>query len=178
MAIIKASITQARVLGLLKKEFDGTYDMAARLLEAMGLPKNGVPVGKTPGEVKKMKDAELLALLPQADTTAEVVTAEEAKSANRSHWAEVKASAKEWARDREIYRKDSQELSDKLRRHGWYWVWWDEEAGEAFGRRPWEKDRWVLMGPGGQILEAVLLPELISKLGIYPNARQERGVNR
>jgi len=161
-----ASITQARVLGLLGKEFDDTYDMAARLLEAMGLPKNGCPAGKTPGEVKKMEDAELLALLPVADIAAEVETAEEAKAADRAHWAQVKADANARAVEREADRKARREMSDRLAAHGWRWVYWDEEGGEAFGRQPWEKDRWVLMGPGGEILEADMLVALVQRLGI------------
>src|SRR5690554_2794235 len=89
--IIPASITQTRVLALLNKDFDGSYDMAARLLEAMGLPKNGVPAGQTPGSVKKMTDAELLELLPAADTSVEVLTTQELKAQERAHWARVRA---------------------------------------------------------------------------------------
>lgn len=93
MAIMQASKLQARVLGLLGKEFDGTYDMAARLLEEMGLPKNGAPEGYTARQANKLSDDELLALLPEADTSVEVLTTQELKAQERAHWARVRAEA-------------------------------------------------------------------------------------
>jgi len=57
------SKTQERVTGLLGIETDGTYSHAARLLQAAGLPGDGVPDGHTWRTVKKLSDADLLALL-------------------------------------------------------------------------------------------------------------------
>lgn len=150
MAVMKASKLQARILGLLGKEFDGTYDMGARLLEEMGLPKNGAPEGHTARSAGKLSDDELLALLPEADTSAEVATHDEAKAQDDAYWTRVKREAKEAAQEREAERAERRKLNDALRAEGYRWVWLDEEARDAFGGNPWDEDRWALFGPDGK----------------------------
>jgi len=160
--IIQASITQRRVLALLNKDFDGSYDMAARLLEAMGLPKNGVPAGQTPGSVKKMTDAELLELLPTADTSVEVLTTQELKAQERAHWARVRAEAE--AR-READRKARRKQNDALAAAGYRWQKWSEEDREGFDPEAHLKnDAWVLVDSQGRPVD---LDEALKAAGYY-----------
>lgn len=64
MAEYPISKTQARLCGLLNLQHDGTDNMAARLLEAAGMPPNGQPAGHTWRTCAKLSDADLLAALP------------------------------------------------------------------------------------------------------------------
>lgn len=162
MAIMQASKLQTRVLGLLNKEFDGTYDMAARLLEEMGLPKNGAPEGYTARQANKLSDDELLALLPEADTSVEVLTQAELKAQERAHWARVRAEAE--AR-READRKARRKQNDALAAAGYRWQKWSEEDREGFDPEAHLKnDAWVLVDSQGRPVD---LDEALKAAGYY-----------
>lgn len=81
--------TQQRVLDLVGLSCDGTYDHAARTLEAAGLPRDGIPSGQTWRTVAKLADTELVALLPTAVTVAAPVA--DSREAKAERFAEHKA---------------------------------------------------------------------------------------
>ncbi len=79
MSELPASKSQTRLLHLLSLTSDGTYNMSGRLLEAAGMPKDGLPSRHSWRTAGKLSDADLLAALPSAQAvTASVATGREA----------------------------------------------------------------------------------------------------
>lgn len=165
MAKITASKMQVRVLELLGKEHDGSYDMAARLLEEMGLPKNGVPADHTPASAKKLTDEELTALLPKADTDVEVETEAERKAREKREAYERKQEAHARNMERDERLMERQKQNDALRAAGYRWVKYTEEDREAFDPEYYMKnDAWVLVDANGK---PVNLEEALKAAGYY-----------
>jgi len=139
---MQASKLQERILTLLNKDFDGSYDMASRLLEEMGLPKNGAPEGYTAREAGKLSDDELLTLLPTADTTAEVLTEAEVKAQEaeerKAAYADRKARDKEYRAER----KAQQEEKEALAAAGYRWQLAADED---------EQEYWTLVKDGKEV---------------------------
>jgi hypothetical protein len=114
MAITPISATQQRVTALYELSHDDSYDMAARVLEAAGLPRDGVPAGHTWRTVKKLSDDELRAALPTpVAVAAPVATA-------------VEAQAERSAESRERQQRIRDYYNEQARRIG---------CGEPFGSR-------------------------------------------
>lgn len=64
MAEYPSTKSQERTLALFGLACDGTTAHAIAVLEAAGLPRNGIPDGMTPPAAKKLSDGELRAALP------------------------------------------------------------------------------------------------------------------
>ena len=96
MAFTPISKSQQRLTQLLSIQTDGTYDMAARALDAAGLPKDGIPSGHTWRTAGKLSDAELLALLPTLQAAAPVATASEARAERIAEYRERQERIREF----------------------------------------------------------------------------------
>lgn len=87
------SASQERLLALFGLTCDGTTDHAKAILNAAGLPENGIPAGLTPQKAKRLGDDELVALFPNAATasavaagTASVQAARDARNSEALYW--------------------------------------------------------------------------------------------
>ncbi|MBL4952055.1 hypothetical protein JK635_07505 [Neobacillus sp. YIM B02564] len=144
MADTPVSTTQKRLLDLLKKDCDGTYSHAARLLEAMGLPGNACPKGMTWRDVKRLNDEEYLAKFDLAGVNmeAEVVTT---KEKTQREFLERKSREQAYKEHRMRRRK----LNEKLYQHGYKWVKSSEEEMDGFAGWPEIDipDDWYLIDP-------------------------------
>lgn len=133
MAIMQASKLQKRVLELLGKEHDGTYEMASNLLTEMGLPKNGAPNGYTARQAGKLSDEELLELLPTpTNLDAEVETREERKAREAEEQKQAYIEYRERKRQKEKEYDERRRINNILRKHGYKWRYMTEEDWDGF----------------------------------------------
>ena len=102
MAEPLVSATQKRVCGLYGLKHNGTYEHAAAVLEAAGLPKSGCPDGHDWRSVKNLADDELKDLLGVATDPGEV----EVKQYRRRTWGdEIRAAKARRRRNEELKAK-------------------------------------------------------------------------
>lgn len=139
---MQASKLQLRILALLSQQCDGTYDHASRILQAMGLPKNGAPKGYTARQCGKLTNDELIRLLPQAiEPMEEVETYEEKRQREQREYHQAKQEHKRKYEERE-------RLNNALRAAGYQWQKMTEEDWEAYDCFPPHMPTgWVLFTP-------------------------------
>lgn len=111
MADRDSSKSQDRLMSLLSLTADGTYEMAGRVLEAAGMPKDGLPTGETWRTAGKLSDAELLAALPIPKTAVAPVPTT----------AEVREARVQLGLDRREAYRERRRTNDLLRQHGYRW---------------------------------------------------------
>lgn len=111
MATTPTSKSQTRTMALFGLECDGSYDMAARVLENAGLPSDGVPAAHTWRTMGKLSDVELLAALPAPTLNSNYVeTSKEAHPARPSWYQEAKAR-----RGQQFETESDREFADEVR---------------------------------------------------------------
>lgn len=143
-----SSRTQDRVAGLLGLDHDGTYSHAARVLDAAGIPADGMVNGLDHRAIKKLSDADLLVLLPAATPVVDVKTT-----------AQVAADADQARRDAKAVRKQRAKTNDRLRAHGFRWTKTAQHADNIDPRDlntldtddPMSLPGWVLVDPSGDV---------------------------
>lgn len=138
MAEVKISATQKRILGLYSLQDVETYAHAVEVLEAAGLPGDGMPEGCNWRQVKKMSDDELRAALPAPVAVTEVV---EAPVYERETWG-----------DRMRRERDRRRQNAELKAAGYRWekVQWNAEFDAC--EEPQDSDfEWRLFGPDGKV---------------------------
>lgn len=140
MADVPSSNTQDRVMRLFGLLNDGTYAHASQVLEAAGLPSDGVPAGMTWRSVKKLSDDELRAVLPASAVCSSTVPtlAEQREAAQREH------------QQRRLEQRERDRTNAFLREHGFHWTRMALPDSPSPLMDDWQ-ERWVLLDPQGNV---------------------------
>lgn len=159
------SASQDRMLALFGLTCDGTTLHAQSVLAAAGLPANGIPAGLTPQKAKKLADADLISMFPQAAATDTAAVEAAAAAEVARERAERNARTPDWStgsylRRRKELTREREAQNSKLRAAGYSWQ--RPYSGEGVDRYDADDAGWELVAPNG---EAVTVREAMAAIG-------------